>query len=195
MKKILALLLVVVMAVSMCACGSGNGTNEKPTTADNKTADAAKPQGEQTGTVKDTAVLATSDEPYRFFAQSKQSCSGADNLVLSNVYDCLLRLEADGSLTPALAESYEVSDDGLEYTFHLRKGVKFHNGQEMTAEDVKFSYDYGFEGPIGTALFVNYKQCDIIDDYTVKMTLSSPYAAFPLRRGFPSGRHRLQGLL
>ena len=57
MKKILALLLVVVMAVSMCACGSGNGTNEKPTTADNKTADAAKPQGEQTGTVKDTAVL------------------------------------------------------------------------------------------------------------------------------------------
>lgn len=179
MKKILALLLVVVMAVSMCACGSGNGTNEKPTTADNKTADAAKPQDEQTGTVKDTAVLATSDEPYRFFAQSKQSCSGADNLVLSNVYDCLLRLEADGSLTPALAESYEVSDDGLEYTFHLRKGVKFHNGQEMTAEDVKFSYDYGFEGPIGTALFVNYKQCDIIDDYTVKMTLSSPYAAFP----------------
>ena len=167
MKKILALLLVVVMAVSMCACGSGNGTNEKPTTADNKTADAAKPQGEQTGTVKDTAILATSDEPYRFFAQSKQSCSGADNLVLSNVYDCLLRLEADGSLTPALAESYEVSDDGLEYTFHLRKGVKFHNGQEMTAEDVKFSYDYGFEGPIGTALFVNYKQCDIVDDYTV----------------------------
>ena len=46
MKKILALLLVVVMAVSMCACGSGNGTNEKPTTADNKTADAAKPQDE-----------------------------------------------------------------------------------------------------------------------------------------------------
>lgn len=44
MKKILALLLVVVMAVSMCACGSGNGTNEKPTTADNKTADAANPR-------------------------------------------------------------------------------------------------------------------------------------------------------
>lgn len=175
MKKILVLLLAAVMTFSMCACGSGNDT--ATTAAPGGKTDTAAPA--QTGTVKDTAILATSDEPYRFFAQSKQSCSGADNLVLSNVYDCLLRLEADGTLTPALAESYEVSDDGLEYTFHLRKGVKFHNGKEMTAEDVKFTYDYGFEGPIGSALFVNYEKCDIIDDYTVKMTLSSPYAAFP----------------
>ena len=128
---------------------------------------------------KDTAILATSDEPYRFFAQSKQSCSGADNLVLSNVYDCLLRLEPDGSLTPALAESYEVSEDGLTYTFHLRKGVLFHNGMEMKAEDVKFTFDYGFEGPIGTALFCNFKECNIVDDYTVEVTLTSPFAAFP----------------
>ena len=175
MKKILALLLATVMVLSLCACGSGTDNTASAAPA-GKTDSAASAQS---GAGKDTAILATSDEPDRFFAQSKQSCSGADNLVLSNVYDCLLRLEADGTLTPALAETYEVSDDGLEYTFHLRKGVKFHNGQEMTAEDVKFTYDYGFEGPIGTALFVNYKQCDIIDDYTVKMTLSSPYAAFP----------------
>ena len=175
MKKILALLLAAVMVLSLCACGSGTDNTASAAPA-GKTDSAASAQS---GAGKDTAILATSDEPYRFFAQSKQSCSGADNLVLSNVYDCLLRLEADGTLTSALAETYEVSDDGLEYTFHLRKGVKFHNGQEMTAEDVKFTYDYGFEGPIGTALFVNYKQCDIIDDYTVKMTLSSPYAAFP----------------
>ena len=175
MKKILVLLLAAVMVLSMCACGSGSET--AATNAPAGKTDSAP--AAQTGTVKDTAILASSDEPYRFFAQSKQSCSGADNLVLSNVYDCLLRLEADGSLSPALAESYEVSDDGLEYTFHLRKGVKFHNGEEMTAEDVKFTYDYGFEGPIGSALFVNYEKCDIIDDYTVKMTLTSPYAAFP----------------
>lgn len=177
MKKILVLLMAAIMVLSMCACGSENGAGA--TAAPAGKTDASATPAAQIGTAKDTAILATSEEPYRFFAQSKQSCSGADNLVLSNVYDCLLRLEADGSLTPALAESYEVSDDGLEYTFHLRKGVKFHNGQEMTAEDVKFSYDYGFEGPIGTALFVNYKKCDIIDDYTVKMTLSSPYEAFP----------------
>ena len=81
MKKLLALLLAVVMVTAFFV----------PTAA------AAD---------KDTAILATSDEPYRFFAQSKQSCSGADNLVLSNVYDCLLRLEPDGreNLSPDLSE-------------------------------------------------------------------------------------------
>ena len=115
MKKFLALLLAVVMVTVFAV----------------PTASAAAD--------KDTAILATSDEPYRFFAQSKQSCSGADNLVLSNVYDCLLRLEPDGSLTPALAESYDLSEDGKTYTFHLRQGVKFHDGSDMTAEDVKFT--------------------------------------------------------
>ena len=182
MKKTLALILALMMVLSLCACGgktgaqqgsaSGGGTASTGTPGASA-APSATPEG------KDTAILATSDEPYRFFAQSKQSCSGADNLVLSNVYNCLLRLEPDGTLTNALAESYDVSTDGLEYTFHLRKGVKFHNGAEMTADDVKFTFDYGFEGPIGSALFVNFKSCEIVDQYTVKVTLESPYAAFP----------------
>lgn len=180
MKKLFALLLAVAMVLSLCACGSTQSTETTSAPAANNTPAASENNNAaEPVATKDTAVVATSEEPYRFFAQSKQSCSGADNMVLSNVYDCLLRLEADGSLSPALAESYDVSDDGLEYTFHLRKGVKFHNGVEMTAEDVKFTFDYGYEGPIGTALFVNFQQCDIIDDYTVKVTLSSPYAAFP----------------
>ena len=154
MKKFLALLLAVVMVTAFAV----------------PTASAAAD--------KDTAILATSDEPYRFFAQSKQSCSGADNLVLSNVYDCLLRLEPDGSLTPALAESYDLSEDGKTYTFHLRQGVKFHDGSEMTAEDVKFTFDYGFEGPIGAALFPNFESCDIVDDYTVDVHLTAPFEAF-----------------
>lgn len=175
MKKLITLLLVAVMMLSLCACGTQPAASTDAPAADAPAADAPAAPAE----VKDTAILATSDEPYRFMAQSKQSCSGADNLVLSNVYDCLLRLEADGSLSPALAESYDISEDGLVYTFHLRQGVKFHNGQEMTAEDVKFSFDYGYEGPIGSALFVNFEKCDIVDDYTVDITLSAPYAAFP----------------
>jgi len=152
MKKLVALILACAMLFALAMSSSAEG--------------------------KDTAVLATSDEPYRFFAQSKQSCSGADNLVLSNVYDCLLRLEPDGSLTPALAERYELSEDGKVYTFYLRKGVLFHDGSEMTAQDVKFTFDYGFEGPIGTALFPNFEKCDIVDDYTVQVTLTAPFEAF-----------------
>ncbi len=154
MKKILSLVLALAMCLTCLSISLADGA-------------------------KDTLVLATSGEPVRFFAQSEKSCSGNDNLVLANVYDSLLRLEADGTLTPGLAESYEVSDDGLVYTFHIRQGVRFHNGKELTAEDVKFTFDYGYQGPIGTALFVNFEKCDIIDDYTVAVTLSSPYAAFP----------------
>lgn len=168
MKKLVALLLAVVMVLTLVACGGGSGDSQ---TTNND-------EG-QTTAAKDTVILATSGEPYRFFAQSSQSCGGDDNLVLSNVYDCLLLLEADGSLSPALAESYDVSEDGLCYTFHLRQGVKFHNGEEMTAEDVKFTFDLGAAGPIGAALFVNYESSEIVDDYTINMYLSSPYAAFP----------------
>lgn len=133
----------------------------------------------QSTTKKDSVTLVVAGNPYRFFALSARGCGGDDNLVLSNIYDCLLCLEADGSLSPALAESYTVSEDGLEYTFNLRKGVKFHDGSTMTAEDVKFSLDKGASGPLGAALFINYKSTEIIDDYTVKVTLTSPFAAFP----------------
>lgn len=174
MKRLSALLLAMALTLSLCACGGSN------TTPAGSSPGAGNSSGSASPTVaKDTAILATSGEPYRFFAQSSSSCGGDDNLVLSNVYDCLLFLEADGSLSSALAESYDISEDGLCYTFHLRQGVKFHNGEEMTAEDVKFTFDLGFQGPIGTALFVNFDHCDIVDDYTVEIYLSSPYAAFP----------------
>ena len=55
------------------------------------------------------------------------------------MYETLVKLEADGSITGLLAESWDVSDDGLEWTFNLRDGVTFHNGDPLTADDVVFS--------------------------------------------------------
>lgn len=180
-KKFLAALLATAMLLGVSACGpkdpapSAGADNPGGTqsTAPNNQGGGTTAQG------KDSVVLATSGEPIRFMAQSSQSCSGDDNLVLSNVYDCLLFLEPNGELTPALAESYEVSEDGLTYTWHLRKGVKFHDGSEMTAEDVKFTFDLGAAGPIGAALFINLESTEVVDDSTVVMHLSAPYAAFP----------------
>lgn len=187
MKKVTTMLIAASMLLGLCACGSNDANNAAPAETETPAAETEAPaessSGETgettTGGTKDTIVLATSGEPYRFYAQGSQSCAGDDNLALSNIYDCLLFLEPDGSLTPALAESYDVSEDGLTYTFHLRQGVKFHNGEEMTAEDVKMTFDTGAAGPIGSALFVNYESCDIVDDYTVDIHLTSPYAAFP----------------
>ena len=175
MKKISAFVLAAAMIVTLGACGGKTGPEQSQ--APVGSVQSSEPN--VTPVAKDTVVLATSGEPYRFFPQGSASSSGDDCLVLSNVYDCLLQLEADGSLTPSLADTYEVTEDGMEYTFHLHKGVKFHNGVEMTAEDVKFTLDQGKAGPIGNALLVNYDHCDILDEYTIKITLTSPFAAFP----------------
>ena len=158
MKKLLLGMLILLIALPVFAGGSGE--------------EAAPVQ-------KDSVTLVVAGNPYRFYALSAKGCGGDDNLVLSNVYDCLLALEADGTLSPALAESYTVSEDGLTYTFNLRKGVKFHDGSEMTAEDVKFTFDKGAVGPLGQALFINFAYCEIIDEYTVEIGLTSPFAAFP----------------
>lgn len=160
MKKILTTLLLMFLVLSVFAAGQ-------------------KEAASTTSVKKDSVTLVVAGNPYRFYALSPKGCGGDDNLVLSNVYDCLLCLEADGSLSPALAESYEVSSDGITYTFKLRKGVKFQNGTEMTAEDVKFTLDKGASGPLGPALFINYDRTEIIDSYTVKVYLTSPFAAFP----------------
>lgn len=137
-------------------------------------------QSETAATVdKDTATFVVAGNPFRFFHLTDTGCGGDDNIVLANIYDNLLCLENDGSLSYALAESYSVSEDGMVYTFNLRKGVKFSNGMDMTAEDVKFSLDKGAAGPLGGPLLINYKECRIIDPYTVEVELSSPYAAFP----------------
>lgn len=160
MKKLLVFALLVVLMVPVFAGGASESASAS-------TADKTK------------VTFTVAGNPYRFFHLTSAGCGGDDNIVLANVYDNLLCLENDGSLSNALAESYDLSADGTIYTFHLRKGVKFTNGREMTAEDVKFSLDKGSQGPLGGPLLINYKECRIVDPYTVEVELSAPYAAFP----------------
>jgi peptide/nickel transport system substrate-binding protein len=84
-----------------------------------------------------------------------------------------------GSIKPRLAERWEIAD-GRVYTFHLRKGVKFHNGREMNAEDVKANFERinGLDRAWLKATTSTIEKYDIVDSHTIRMTLKEPYAPF-----------------
>jgi peptide/nickel transport system substrate-binding protein len=97
------------------------------------------------------------------------------------MYDSLLEWDKDLIVQPALAESYDTPDD-LTYVFNLRKGVLFHDGQEMTAADVKYSLDLAITPPEPGAVvpfLANIASVDIVDDYTVKLTMTKIDPAIP----------------
>jgi peptide/nickel transport system substrate-binding protein len=98
--------------------------------------------------------------------------------VANNIYDGLTQRGPDMKLTPALATSWKVADDGLSIRFELRKGVSFHNGEPFNAAAVKFTFDrlLGAEGAKGPQQS-NYNMIDhvdVIDDYTVNMVMKKP---------------------
>ncbi|MCY4527335.1 MAG: ABC transporter substrate-binding protein, partial [Anaerolineaceae bacterium] len=98
------------------------------------------------------------------------------------LYDALVRYGADGSIQPGLAQSWEISEDGRTYTFHLREGVKFHNGEDFNAHAVSTIWEYGMTP---TNQWLSYydsvasaEDIVVVDDYTVEVTTSEPDAFF-----------------
>jgi len=104
-----------------------------------------------------------------------------DSVVYTNIFEGLTRFMGDGSVVPGLAESWEISDDGLVYTFKLHDGVTFHDGTTMDAEDVKFSLDRAMAEDSANAqkaLFAGIESVEVVDPLTVKVTLKEPNGNF-----------------
>lgn len=119
-----------------------------------------------------------------------------DGYVISPIFDGLFYLDDNGFTSrPSLAQWWEISDDGLTYTFHLRKGVRFHDGEPFTAEDVRYTFeaimhpDYQGGGNIGYDNLVGYEEfhsgnaphvsgIQVLDPYTIRFTLKQVYAPF-----------------
>ena len=104
------------------------------------------------------------------------------SMAMLNLYDALIFSGPGGEAQPHVAESWKISEDGLIWTFNIRKGIKFHDGSELTASDVKFSFDRFRTIGLGNAYLFAGKEIStkVIDTYTVNFYLDRPVGPFLL---------------
>lgn len=131
----------------------------------------------QSNTPPDTLYVALEAEPPEL--DPNLSSAYVDRQVMASLYDKLVDIDKEGEIVPMLAKSYEVSDDDQVYTFHLREGIKFHDGTEFNAEAVKFNLDrYQEEDSVRSTEVEPIESVEVVDEYTVRVTLSEPFAPF-----------------
>ena len=115
------------------------------------------------------------------------AAAAIDEIVYANVFEGLTRIGARGEVLPDLAETWSISDDGKVYTFRLHADVKFHDGTDFNADDVKFSLDRARADNSTNAqkgLFAAIDSVDVVDPATVKVTLKNPQGSFLYNLGW-----------
>lgn len=156
MKKLFTILLIVMVAASVFANGK------------------AETAAATTGGYKDTITVGIGADVTSFDPHiGKETPAVA---VTNHIFDTLVDVnQKTGEVVPQIAESWEILSD-VQYRFHIRKGIKFHNGEDLTASDVKFSLDRAINSA-AVSYVVNFiKDVKIEDEYTVLVTLKAPYA-------------------
>ena len=110
-----------------------------------------------------------------------QRANSINKDVGSLAFECLLTSERNGEIKPALATTWETSKDGLRYTFKLRSGVKFHNGRDMTVEDIIWSMQYAMDpknAAYGKEAFLSVSSLAAPEPLTLQVVLREPYVPF-----------------
>jgi len=191
MKKLITTLICAFLLLSIAACNkSGPDTNQPDQSGQTSSQQSnqpssqpsSQPSGQTSGQqsaqppaakVTDTVTVAFSVDPGSLAPFTGVS---ATDFILFNMYDSLFRMsDPTGEITPLIAESYNISDDGLTYTFNIRKGVKDSAGNVITAHDCDFSWRLYAQGPMAMNVSaVDFDKTGAVDDYTYVVILTSP---------------------
>lgn len=173
MKKIsiFTFMLVFCLFISACSSQSSNNNEDDPSSVEDK----------------NTIIVGLEAEPTSLDAH--QISDYNSSRAAMELYDQLVQFK-DGSteLEPDLAEKWDISEDGLEYTFYLKEGITFHDGTSFNAEAVKFSYERQMDsnhphhdtGQYSYAEFTfgTINTIEVINEFTVKISLKEPFAPF-----------------
>lgn len=174
--------LLTLAALSGCAGGTGESSGDKPATesdaGSNTTTESTQVQASNEnngGPVYGGSVVVGIQQDIDSLDPHKATAAGTKE-ILFNIFEGLVKADQNGNLIDAVASAHTVSEDGLVYTFTLRDNVKFHNGNVVTAEDVKYSLERVSGLLDGTPLISTLstiQSVDILDEKTVQVTVGS----------------------
>lgn len=164
------LLVTGLLAIALCGCAGGksDGGQKEIMTAEDSTASAEPKKG--------GSVVVGIQQDLDSLDPHMADAAGTSE-VLFNIFEGLVKPDKDGNLVPAVASEYRISEDGKKYTFVLREGITFHNGQPVTIDDVIYSINRcagrleGQEAPLMSA-YSDIAGVERVDDRTVTITLA-----------------------
>lgn len=173
-KRLCSGILAAALAVSMAGCGSAGSSTSAASTSNESAASA-----EDTGAASAEIKVARSSDSSTL--DPMLVTNNVDIWMMNLIMEGLVKSSDDGkSVEPCLADSWEISDDGLSYTFHLKQGVKFSNGQDVTTDDWIYSLERVRDTEESAWAFTLSNVSDITapDADTLVFTLTTPLASF-----------------
>ena len=181
-KLLEVLLLLGLLGAVLCGCGGGSA---------DKAPEDGPAGGSNTGTQPAADPQPAADHPNEITVGIAQdldesldphkAVAAGTKEVMFNVFEGLVKPTPDGDLIPAVAEKYEISDDQLTYTFTIRDGVKFHNGDPVTVLDIVHSLEHAgsdSDGVVPIEAFSAIEKLEPLDEHTLSITLAEPNGEF-----------------
>ncbi|MDH6430615.1 nickel ABC transporter substrate-binding protein [Paenibacillus odorifer] len=170
-KSLFFMLLVIVVLISGCS----NSNNSNSTARANNTANNEAAQGSE---AQDKTVTVAISSDAGIDRLDAGAYDGSMN-VHAMIYEGLVEYGEKGEILPSLAESWDISEDGKVYTFHLRHDVKFSDGTEFNADAVKFSFERWIKDPANSLNVATAMQSlVVVDEHTITMTFNKAYYPF-----------------